>query len=104
MTFFYRGLVYTALAVFSGAIALAQFESASLTGVATDATGATVSSVEVKAVNQATNIEANAVTKADGRFVFPSLRPGPYRVTASAKGFKQFVSEGIVLQVNQAAR
>src|SRR5947207_126799 len=90
--------------ILSSAIALAQFESATLTGVVTDAAGAAIPAVAVKVLNEATNIEASATTNEEGRYVFPNLRPGSYRVTASVKGFKQFVSQGVVLQVNQAGR
>ena len=40
----------------------------------------------------------------EGRYSFSNLRPGSYRLVASTPGFKQFVSSGVVLQVNQAAR
>src|SRR5882672_1300108 len=85
-------------------LALAQFETATLTGVITDSAGAVVPKADVKAVNEATNQESSATANAEGRYFFPNLRPGSYRVTASAQGFKQFVSTGLVLQVNQAAR
>jgi hypothetical protein len=84
--------------------AAAQFESATLTGIVTDAADAVVSGVAIRAINEGTNIEAAATTDEVGRFVFTSLKPGSYRVTATAKGFKESVSAGIVLQVNQAAR
>src|SRR4051794_30416312 len=82
----------------------AQFESATLTGVVTDPADAVVSGAAIRAVNEDTNIEAAATTDDLGRFVFTSLRPGSYRVTATTKGFKESVSAGVVLQVNQAAR
>src|SRR5947199_823578 len=82
----------------------AQFESATLTGVVTDPADAVVSGAAIRAVNEDTNIEAAATTDDAGRFVFGSLRPGPYRVTATARGFKESVVPGVVLQVNQAAR
>src|SRR5260370_12791707 len=85
-------------------LALAQFETATLTGVITDSAGAVVPKTDIKAINEATNVESNATANAEGRYFFPNLRPGSYRVTASAQGFKQFVSAGVVLQVNQAAR
>ena len=84
--------------------AWAQFESATMTGVVTDAAGAVVPNVAVKAVQESTNVEATAITNQEGRFFFPSLRPGSYRVEASAPGFKKAVTGGMVLQVNQAAR
>src|SRR3954449_2881857 len=82
----------------------AQFESATLTGVVTDPADAVVSGAAIRAVNEDTNIEAAATTDDAGRFVFGSLRPGPYRVMATARGFKELVVPGVVLQVNQAAR
>src|SRR5262249_28854505 len=63
-----------------------------------------LSQVEVTAVNQATNLAYTAHTSAEGRYAFSSLRPGVYRVSATAAGFKQQVSSGVTLQVNQAAR
>lgn len=83
---------------------LAQFESATLTGVVTDPAGSVVPNAAVRAVNEATNIELSVVTNSEGRYVLPNLRPGSYQVIASAQGFKQFVSSGVVLQVNQAGR
>ena len=87
----------------SGIVALAQFETATLTGIITDSAGAVVPNASVKAINEATNIETATVANGEGRYLFPNLRPGSYRVIASAQGFKQSVSPGVVLQVNQAA-
>src|SRR5262245_53438512 len=84
--------------------ALAQFDSATLTGVVTDPTNAVVPQAEIKAINEATNTESSAVADAEGRFTFSNLRPGAYTIKATGKGFKQFVSTGLQLQVNQAAR
>src|SRR5262249_301989 len=78
----------------------AQTELASLTGLVTDSTGGVLSQVEVTAVNQATNLAYTAHTSAEGRYAFSSLRPGVYRVSATAAGFKQQVSSGVTLQVN----
>ena len=84
--------------------ALAQFESATLTGIVTDPAGSLVPNAAVRAVNEATDIETSAVTNTEGRYVFPNLRPGSYQVDRVGPGFKQSVSSGVVLQVNQAGR
>jgi len=89
---------------FFSTVALAQFESATLTGVITDPAGAVVPNVIVRAVNEATNIETSVTSNSEGRYLFPNLRPGSYKLTASAQGFKQAISSDVVLQVNQAGR
>src|SRR5207248_1843329 len=81
-----------------------QVDSATLTGVGTGSSGHVIPNVPVKAIHEGTSVEALAMTNAEGRYNFPSLRPGSYRVVAAITGFKQFVSSGVVLQVNQAAR
>ncbi|HYI93386.1 MAG TPA: carboxypeptidase-like regulatory domain-containing protein, partial [Bryobacteraceae bacterium] len=82
----------------------AQFETATLTGVVSDPVGAVIASAAIKVLNEATNIEVAITTDENGRFTVPGLRPGTYQLSASAPGFKQFVSTGLVLQVNQSAR
>jgi hypothetical protein len=99
-----RGLLWVLVLTVFAVVANAQFETATLTGTVTDAAGALVPKAVVRAINESTNVEAAATANDEGRYLFPSLRPGSYRVTVSAPGFKQFVSNGVVLQVNQAAR
>jgi Carboxypeptidase regulatory-like domain/TonB dependent receptor-like, beta-barrel len=82
----------------------AQFESATLTGVVMDPANAVVPDADIRAVNTDTNQESAATTNSEGRYTFTNLRPGSYRVSAKATGFKETVSSGIVLQINQAAR
>ena len=84
--------------------AFAQFESATLTGVVTDPANAVVPGADIRVLNMDTNQETAATTNSEGRYVFTNLRPGSYRVSAKAQGFKETVSSGIVLQINQAAR
>src|SRR5436190_21942550 len=81
-----------------------QFDVATLTGTVTDTSGAVVPGVQVTATNEATNIVASVTANETGRYLFPSLRPGTYKITATHQGFKQFVSAGVTLQVNQAGR
>ena len=99
-----RGCVWALCLAFSAAAMFAQFESATLTGIVTDSSGQVIPNVSVKAINEGTSVEAASITNGEGRYNFPSLRPGSYRVVAATTGFKQFVSSGVVLQVNQAAR
>ena len=76
--------------------AFAQFESATLTGVVTDPANAVVPGADIRAINMDTNQETAATANSEGRYVFTNLRPGSYRVSAKAVGFKETVSSGIV--------
>ena len=96
--------VWILLMALNTAAIFAQFDSATVTGVVTDSSGKVIPGVIVKAISEATSVETSSATNAEGRYIFPSLRPGSYRVVAAVTGFKQFVSSGVVLQVNQAAR
>ena len=100
----FRVCVWAFCLAFSAGAMFAQFESATLTGIVTDSSGQVIPNVSVKAINEGTSVEAASITNGEGRYNFPSLRPGSYRVVAATTGFKQFVSSGVVLQVNQAAR
>ncbi|MCL5744575.1 MAG: TonB-dependent receptor, partial [Acidobacteria bacterium] len=82
----------------------AQMITASLEGTVLDSTGAVIPSAKVRIANTATNAVTSLETDSTGRFLAPSLPPGPYQVTVDASGFKKLERSGIVLQVNQAAR
>jgi protocatechuate 3,4-dioxygenase beta subunit len=45
-------------------------------------------SVTVTATNNATGVMSTAISNDAGVYVFPSLLPGPYRVTATQAGFR----------------
>src|SRR2546429_50492 len=78
--------------------------TASLEGDVKDSTGAVVPGVHVRVINTGTGVVTRVDTGPDGRFIAPSLQPGPYSVVIGASGFKKVERSGIVLQVNQAAR
>src|SRR5215470_9035206 len=52
--------------------------------------------------NLATQTESTQKTDSDGRFVFLSLNPGRYTVTASKSGFSKVIQEDLDLTVGQA--
>src|SRR5215475_13370962 len=79
--------------------AFAQLDTATISGTITDASGAIVPGAQVMVVNTETNFESLTTTNSDGFFRIPSLRPGPYRVTVKAAGFKTSIRGGIDLRV-----
>jgi hypothetical protein len=82
----------------------AQTFSGSLLGTVQDASGAAIPEATISATNTETNQRVESKSAADGKYVLTPLPPGSYRLEANATGFKRFLREGIVLQVQQQAR
>ena len=79
--------------------AAAQVETATISGSATDSSGAVVAGAKVSAKNAGTNITQSTVSDAAGRFRIPDLPIGTYDVSASLAGFQTVVHKGITLTV-----
>src|SRR6266540_2949628 len=86
-----------------GAAGFAQVINATLSGTVTDATGALIPGVEVTATQTDTGVVSSALTNESGTYQFPSLQPGPYRVTASLAGFQSQIFQ-ITLGTSQQIR
>jgi Carboxypeptidase regulatory-like domain len=74
--------------------------TAQINGVVKDQSGAVLPGVEVTATQTETGIARSAVTNETGSYILPNLAVGPYRLEVSLPGFRSFVQNGIVLQVN----
>lgn len=79
--------------------AWAQF-SGTVTGMVTDPSGAVVPGAKLTLTNDNTGQSVTATTNASGIFTFPSMAPGNYHITASAKGFANSKAP-VVLQTNE---
>jgi hypothetical protein len=82
--------------------AFGQSFTASIRGVVEDTSGAVISGVRLSCTNTDTNASWSNVSNESGNYLLTPLPPGPYRLTAEQQGFKKFVREGIVLQVQQS--
>jgi hypothetical protein len=78
--------------------AQAQFDSAQVSGVVQDTTGAVLPGVDVTLTNTGTSQERRTVTNEAGIYMFPNTPVGTYTVTATLAGFKGFSQTGV--QVN----
>ena len=78
--------------------AYAQFDSANISGVVQDTTGAILPGVDVTLTNVGTKIARQAVTNEAGLYTFPNVPVGEYQVTAMLSGFKPITKAGV--QVN----
>jgi hypothetical protein len=83
--------------------ASAQQISGSIRGRVVDASGAVVSGAKVSAVQSETGLQRSTATDSQGLYVLVALPVGQYTLRAEAAGFKEYVQEGISLDVNQTA-
>src|SRR5213593_3686472 len=81
-----------------------QTSTATLTGTVRDSSGAVLPGVAITVTSTERNTSYSTISNETGNYVVPALNPGAYSVAAELTGFKKFVQEGIVLQVNQVAR
>jgi Carboxypeptidase regulatory-like domain len=79
----------------------AQNTYAALHGTVTDSTGSVIPNATVTVLNTTTGISTVRQGDSNGYYIFTQLQVGgPYTVTVSASGFENFVSTGLVLNVN----
>jgi hypothetical protein len=91
------GLGLLLLGVAAGS-AIAQVSSASIAGIARDATGAVLPGVTVEASSPALIEKVRtAVTDSAGQYRIIELRPGTYSVTFTLPGFSTYKQEGLEL-------
>lgn len=82
--------------------ALAQTDTARLTGTVTDSGGAVVPGATVSATDIGTQREVSAKTDEAGFYVIPALPPAEYKIEVKQSGFKSF-GQTITLQTQQVA-
>lgn len=92
-----------AVLLINGIPAFAQGERGTITGTVTDSSGAAVPNAAVTLRNVATNIRFSTESNSAGIYVFPSLTPGNYDVSAERQGFKTRKVTGIPLSIGLTA-
>ena len=85
-------------------LAMAQVFTGSLSGTVGDDSGAVMPNIEVAITNVGSGVRTVVQTDSAGNYQGLQLAPGSYRIEVEAPGFKKFVRDGIVLQVQQHAR
>ncbi len=84
--------------------AFAQVDTGTVAGSVRDSSGAGLASASVTFVDLATNATSKAQADASGNYTSPPLRPGDYKVTAEASGFKTQTRSTITVQVQDRLR
>src|SRR5881227_3960134 len=82
----------------------AQTPLGTVTGLATDASGAAMPGVSVTLTSQQTGVKKTASTNQSGVYSFPNLPPGVYKVTAEAKGFRALETEAFPVDAFRTMR
>ena len=79
---------------------MAQGYFGSVTGGVADGTGAVVAGVKLTLVDQKKGFTFSAMSDREGTYLFPSIPPGTYNLTAVTSGFEKVERTGITVEVN----
>ena len=79
--------------------ALAQSTEGTVSGTVTDPSEAHVAGAAVNALNVGTGVGTSTLTNSAGVYVFASLPPGRYRITAEHPGFRRAVFQNVDLGI-----
>ena len=79
--------------------ALAQLETATISGQVVDPSGLSITGAQVKLVDIDRDTTTGTTTKPSGLYTFPSVRPGRYRMEVTAAGFKVVNVTGLTVNV-----
>src|ERR1051326_1515771 len=91
-------IVWAGLLIASGLGA--QTTSASIYGSVTDSSSAAVPNASVHATNNRTGVPLSTISNEAGVYIFPSLQPGEYKITAELAGFSRAVVDHVQLDVS----
>jgi hypothetical protein len=81
-----------------------QMNTAEVSGVVKDPSGATVPDAAVEAVENSTRLKYTATSNASGEFLLGQLPVGVYKLTVTAKGFKQSVMSDVATHAGDKLR
>src|SRR3989475_1925154 len=99
----YLPVLLIGVILLGGHLVSAQVTTATIAGVAQDASGAVIPGVSVTTKNLETGVARTATTDEGGRYTVPELTLGNYEVEAQLPGFQTEVRSGITLTVGRSA-
>ena len=86
--------LYSGFRLQAQAVAVAEID-----GIVQDASGKVIVNAQVSATETDKQLVRTTVSDSAGRYALPNLPVGPYRFEVKTPGFKDFVQNGLVLQV-----
>src|ERR1700734_834052 len=98
-----RGLfqIFFVLTLILPAMLFAQGYFGTVSGVLTDPSGAVIQGAKVTLLDEQKGYQFTATSDSDGRYLFASIPPGTYSVTAETQGFEKTVRTHIKLNVSE---
>jgi hypothetical protein len=88
------------------ALAISVFAQTATTGTVvgtvTDKTGASLAGAEVQLSDKARNTLTIVAADDNGRYIFPSILPGDYILTAAKQGFRKIAVSGVKVEVTKS--
>ena len=99
---FLRGLLFAILLTMP-VMLFAQGYFGTVSGEITDPSGAVVPGVKVRLVDQQKGYQYATISDSVGRYLFTSVPPGLYIVSAEMPGFEKTVRTGVRLDVSENA-
>ncbi len=87
----------------AGVNVFAQQITGSIRGTVSDPSGAVVEAAAVTANQTETGLTRTAMTDRTGAYILLELPVGHYQLQVEAKGFRKYVQQGIILNVNETA-
>src|ERR1700722_14736532 len=75
-----------------------------ITGTVTDSSGAAIGDTNVTLINLDNKEKRDIPTDGSGNYTFVNILPGRYRIEAEKSGFKKFVREPIVVEIESGIR
>ena len=82
----------------------AQTTFATITGTVTDSSGAVIRGAAVAATNVETSVVTKTTSNDEGVYTVPQLREGPYLLSVTATGFREFIATDILLVTRDLRR
>lgn len=98
----FRSLLLLGIILILSAVSFAQVDSASVSGVVYDQSGAIIVGAEVTVTNSDTNISSVGVSNQSGVYLVTSLKPGRYRIRVAKDGFKGIDLTDLILNVQDS--
>jgi hypothetical protein len=75
-----------------------------ITGNVSDSSGAAIGQASVTLTNLDTNAKNEIATDSSGNYSFPNITPGRYKIQVEKSGFKNFVREPIIVEIESGLK